>query len=244
MLAALVAAVTLKTIVNVKSSPVCRMVQQLIVPFSFLEIQNGQDAQQIARLQGSLHKVSGSMFYSDWAAFYGSQVDQLTTTTAKRLYQMDQLLAQSWKETPRGRDPKADALRQLVQNIVDAQRTANNADIEASAPAVDTQGFAEIADASAAMAAPRALPAPPTAIQAVAAQQDQFSHVPAGQATPLPENDDLIPDSVPGTVSRGMLRKYSPDALTTYLGVQIGSFVPAAQAAARDCGTESRRVHP
>lgn len=221
----------IKTIVNVKVSPVCRMMQQLVVPFSFLELQNAQSATQIALIQGKLQKVASSTFYSDWAAFYGSQTDALTTMTAQRLHEMDKLLAQSWKETPRGRDPKADTLRQFVQNIVDAQRTANNADIESAASAVDTQGFATIAGAMTAIAAPLALPAAPSAIQGVA-------------ATPLPENDELIPNSVPTTVPRRVLRLYSPQALATYLGVEVGSFVPAAQAAARDCGTQSRPVRP
>lgn len=234
----------IKTIVNVKVSPVCRMMQQLVIPFSFLELQNAQSATQIALIQGKLQKVASSAFYSDWAAFYGSQIDALTTMTAQRLHEMDKLLAQSWKETPRGRDPKADTLRQFVQNIVDAQRTANNADIESAASAVDTQGFPTIADAMTAIAAPLALPAAPSAIQAVAAQQNQFSHVPAAEATPLPENDELIPNSVPTTVPRRVLRLYSPQALATYLGVEVGSFVPAAQAAARDCGAGSRRVRP
>lgn len=216
----------LKTIINVKTSAFCAQVYDLIIPFEGIRAQNAALRMQMARLEGELEKRNGSVFEPDWLAFFGSKMDSLATATAQNLDAADALLAQSWKQRPKGVNTKADAIRQRMQGVVDAERALNNAVLSRAAYAEDVQGFRTIAKSTikpetrAAGLAPMSAPA--SAIQTQAAREDPFAHAaPAETGPPAPAFNRTLPE---------------PGSFAQYLIDEEAAFESAAVQAAAQCG--------
>jgi hypothetical protein len=179
-------ATPLKTIVNIRTSAFCGQVRSLAIPFQQIRLRNAVLRVQMANVQQQLLKRGDSIFAPDWRAFYGSQIDMLATSVAQNLHSADLLLAQSWKQSPKGTNSKIDALRASVQNTVDAERALNNAVLMQAGYLQDVQGFKTIADAT--ISGPRGGPQTSNAIQDEAGREQIF----AGP-TPAPDSNQPPP---------------------------------------------------
>ena len=167
-LAALTAASTpspepaLKTIVTVKVSTFCNEVRGLGVPVAYVTSRNDQAFDAIDRSMlkflvdnrgiGAVTKSQSQDMenaYDDSAIYNGANTLTLSQL-AKVAYQIQQNVAledgvmhRSWEETPAGKDPQVDAMRQRLQNLIDLQRALANRYTQMSETYFDNQGNAQ-----------------------------------------------------------------------------------------------------
>jgi hypothetical protein len=239
----------MKTITRVKSSPVCTEFRSLVLPLAMTQIKNRRLMQAIGEETQAYKKYSDSIFRNGML-LHASNVDIAATTILQNLAAMDKMLADSWKRSPRGVNPKIDALRQRVQNIVDLQRAVANQEVQFGGYVQDTDGMDTLASASDAFRRGGRLEAPsppPNAVQVAASAppppppQDAVSapSYVAGLSSPnsdlLPEVDPRVPSTMPAGIAARTARYNSFRSLQNALQQESISLTPVASALAHDC---------
>lgn len=225
-----------KTIIRVKAGPVCGVLRELVVPLAVVQRKNELLMVQMQRDTSEYKRLSDSVF-RDGMILHSSNIDAAATTVLQNLASIDALLAKSWQQSPAGKNPKVDALRQRVQNIVDVQRAVANKERQFGGFLPDIDGMdmmAAGADVGSRFGhgavAPAAQPAT-TAVQVAASA----TPIPVTEQAEDPEVDAQIPAAVPAVVSAKRLPDYSFVSLERLLRSESAALVPAALAAYRDC---------
>jgi hypothetical protein len=239
-----------KTITRIKSSPVCTAFRELVLPLAIVQQKNHVLIQSIQIETVGYRKYSSSIFRNG-QTLHGANIDMIATSVLQNIAAMDRLLAHSWQLSPKGTNPKVDALRQRVQNVVDLQRAIANKERQFGAYLPDTEGMDLMTEAMAAFGDKRlggpAPPAPPNAVQVSASSspppppEDAGSVLPAlgSLAAPpsdvLPEDDPVIPSAVPRGFTARRLPDYSFTSLQNALRYEGLALTPVALSIARDC---------
>jgi hypothetical protein len=237
----------IKTIVHVKSSPVCTEFRQLVLPLALIQQKNGGLMQYIRKQTQEYRKFSLSMFHNP-DLLHASNIDAAATTILQNLAPLNKLLAESWKRSPKGTNRKIDAIRQRVQNIADLQRAIANQEVQFGGAIVDTNGMDVMAAASSGFGARVAVPSPPpNAVQLavnaspppppqdVGSVPPEFGAFSGAGPNLLPEADPRVPSTVPGGFSAKDLPLYRFAALEDALVQESVSLTPVAMALAHDC---------
>lgn len=99
----------MKTITHVESSPVCTEFRSLILPLTLVQRKND-------RLMHIIHDETQQYRNSSYSKFrnglllHAANIDMAAANILQNLALVDRALAQSWKRSPRGANPKIDAL--------------------------------------------------------------------------------------------------------------------------------------
>jgi hypothetical protein len=240
-----------KTIIRIKSSPVCSAFRQLVLPLALVQKNNHGLMRIIQRESDAYRKASDAYFARNAQLLHSANIDAAATTMLQNLTLMDALLARSWEQSPKGRNPKVDALRQRVQNIVDLQRAVANREVQFGGFLKDIDGLDEMAasmDAigtrtppvqipNAVQVAASASPPPPPENDTSIALDLDANAPPGGQ--PLPEDDPRVPASAPNDFAAKDLTRYSFRSLENVLENASIALVPIAGSIMRDCGGTS-----
>lgn len=240
-----------KTITQVKSSPVCTEFRSLVLPLALVQQRNNGLMQMIRGETQQYRKYSNSAFRNGML-LHASNIDMAAATILRNLSVMDQFLAASWKRSPKGANPKIDALRQRVQNVIDLQRAVANREVQFGGFVKDTDGMDELASAAdafgkAGLHADSPASASPNAAQVAASSSpppppDDATTLPSYSAGLAPAGTDLLPEAdprVPSTTSSSFaarsMSRYSFASLAETLQQESTSLVPIASVLAHDC---------
>jgi hypothetical protein len=236
-----------KTIVRIKSSPVCSTFRHLVLPLALVQKNNNGLMRIIRGESDAYRKASNAYFARNAQLLHAANIDVAATTMLQNLVLMDNLLAQSWQQSPKGRNPKVDALRQRVQNIVDLQRAVANREIQFGGSLLDTDGMDVIASSMDAIGGHSAAIQIPNAVQVAASaspppppeNDTSFPGIEAnsaGESVTLPEDDPRVPSTtVPPAYAAKDLPRYSFRSLARNLESESIALVPIASSIYRDC---------
>ena len=200
----------LRTIINLRVSPVCSTLHNLVLPLVQAHQKNLQLLNSINGDETKYMKYYSSGFEGG-RMLYAVQIDQAATNMLPNLQAMDELLKQSYASVPQGHNPQVDAMRQRVQNIVDVERAIANRYIAIFGPVVDSSG-------NSALGRPAVRPLPP---------QQPPSALHTGQT--------LSPSPTPEPYTAKDLKFTNFAQLQTTLRSEGEALVPQALAAVQEC---------
>lgn len=129
--------VFLKTIVNIHANPLCGALHEVIMPFVVTERENNIRFRSMDVDLGTYHKwyrptsdaatdPNGSPEINGAQALAAARIDQTAALMYKDIAHVQNLLAQSERAVPPGKDPQLDDLRARAAAIIDLQRTIAN----------------------------------------------------------------------------------------------------------------------
>lgn len=225
----------MKTIGHVKSSPVCTEFRSLVLPLALVQRKN-DGLMQIIHNETQQYRNSSYSKFRNGLLLHAANIDMAAANMLQNLALIDRALAQSWKRSPKGVNPKIDALRQRVQNVADLQRALANQETQFAGYLGDTNGFDVLAAAASGFGGRAGAPSPPhSAVQAAASAPPPPPPQDAGTAHVLPEADPRVPSTMPDAYRAADLRSYRFAALQSALQQERVSLTPIAFVLARDC---------
>lgn len=219
------------TIIRERVSPVCSTLHQLVVPLARLQAEYGRANVQINKYQQQLAKYNNTKL-QDGVFFYSAKIDQQATNMLGRIHEIELLLIKSYHQYPQGTNPKVDALRQRVQNVVDIERATANRFAANFGAVVDAAGLDTMASSTNGfgVGGARATPTPWPEITSLPTSSP-VDTLAGFQA----DNDPLIESAPPPGVSARELKYYRMPALTSALEREGHALVTQSLIAARDC---------
>lgn len=125
--------VYLKTIVNIKAKSLCTDLHKVIMPFVVIERENNVRFKSMDVQLGIYHKwyrptsdaatdPNGSPEINGAQALAAARIDQTAAMMYKDITQAEDLISQSERAVPHGKDPKLDDLRDRARSILEMQR--------------------------------------------------------------------------------------------------------------------------
>jgi hypothetical protein len=233
-----------KTITTLKASPVCKAYRHMVLPLALVQFNNNQLMLRIASESQHYRKAGEAYFARNGQLLHAANIDRDATTILENLALMDRVLAQSWQQTPAGANPKVDALRRRVQNIVDLQRALANREVQSAGHLQDIDGMDVIASSGSEFTSAISLPnTPPTAVESAA--NEGAPPVPSLDASPMralaasapavPDDDPRISGELPEGYAAKDLPRYSFRSVQAALHNESVQLSATAQVLASDC---------
>lgn len=219
-----------KTIIHVRSSPLCDAFRNLVLPLARVQSDNAKLTQFAAGETEKYYDAAGDVWRGA-LVLHASNIDIAGTNILKNLAPMDRFLARSWKESPKGVNPKVDAIRQRVQNIVDLQREMANRDVQFGGRIEDTVSNEVIAREAAGFGNGSA----PAAITVQTALTASANATPA----PAPEDDTRISGALPAGYSAITLHGVSFTSIADAFQDESAAMEQTVARLAADCATKS-----
>lgn len=137
---------TLRTITHERVSPVCTAYRDLALPLALL-----QQRYEIARIALQRDEMRYMRYSGSFGAniLYAARGDMNATNLLGNIHTVELALIDSYKAYPQHSDPKVDALRQGVQNVVDLDRAIANRYAEYFGTIVDNDGLGVLSSGAA-----------------------------------------------------------------------------------------------
>ena len=226
------------TIIHERVSPVCSTLHNVVLPLARMQAQYRSLTAQIQNDERQLAKYSKTKL-QDGVQLYAAKIDQASTNLIAAVNQIEVLLQQSYAAYPVGRVPKADALRQRVQNVVDLERASANRYSEIAGMIVDNYGtdvLQPVNNAFGTSAGGSNQQGPPSAPDTM---PNAATPAPPPQAyAPLPtvaDYDPKLSNTPTAPISAAALKFYRLGQLNAALRNQGRVLIQQALIAARDC---------
>jgi hypothetical protein len=151
---------TYPTIVKVKVTYYCTALKRLAIPIGYVTRKNSEAFMAMEKpifdivtqnrgvASATGNEIANSlangdddpMTYNAGNTISMETINKITWEIDQNLALEDNVMEQSWKDYPKGKDPEVDALRQRLQNLIDLQNALDDKYTELSSTYLDNSG--------------------------------------------------------------------------------------------------------